>query len=536
MGENMRLKDQLKITVGIVTISSILVIFFVYFLTEQLRSYYFLQEAILETENILLKIEADGNYISRAVRNIFLGADYNKNYDEILKKSSEIEKNFNEISRLAKKYPKHWLNEDKNSKIFKDTTDSQMEFISQTRIFLEKYRDVEQDKRTTLFKEYTKIITPYAERARSLFKELSDISHSYTERYENLFQNRLNQTLYLFISSILVACIAFCGILFYLWRNFFNMLGAEPADLSKIAKIISDGNLQELSLGTYTKNIGVIESLNSMKDRLKALVIKIKQSSDAIKEYNIKLENSSKNLLEISNKNHETATFSKANIDEIIHSVSNVAASIEEMVATLKEISNNSEKTREASSKTYELAVKAQTVMEKLTNSAQKVNSISNIIGQIASQTNLLALNATIEAARAGEAGKGFAVVANEVKELAKQTAQSVQEIENIVKEIQSDCLDAQKVADEILSAVNSVSELANNTAISIEQQSQAISELNQRINETDYKLKSMSSCFDDIESNSEKILQIARDIKEVYDDQNEIINVLNHDISYFKT
>jgi methyl-accepting chemotaxis protein len=40
-----------------------------------------------------------------------------------------------------------------------------------------------------------------------------------------------------------------------------------------------------------------------------------------------------------------------------------------------------------------------------------------------------LALNANIEAARAGETGKGFAVVANEVKHLARQTADATQVI-----------------------------------------------------------------------------------------------------------
>lgn len=60
---------------------------------------------------------------------------------------------------------------------------------------------------------------------------------------------------------------------------------------------------------------------------------------------------------------------------------------------------------------------------------AQDISKVTEVITEISEQTNLLALNATIEAARAGEAGKGFAVAANEIKELAKQTAEATKEI-----------------------------------------------------------------------------------------------------------
>lgn len=67
---------------------------------------------------------------------------------------------------------------------------------------------------------------------------------------------------------------------------------------------------------------------------------------------------------------------------------------------------------------------------------SKEINSITEVIEDIASQTNLLALNASIESARAGEAGKGFAVVAEEIRKLSLDTEEALANIQTIVDEI----------------------------------------------------------------------------------------------------
>ncbi|WP_347060172.1 methyl-accepting chemotaxis protein [Blastococcus sp. HT6-30] len=78
------------------------------------------------------------------------------------------------------------------------------------------------------------------------------------------------------------------------------------------------------------------------------------------------------------------------------------------------------------------------TQVQALASASTAVGDVIRIISTIADQTNLLALNATIEAARAGESGKGFAVVANEVKELARETAQATSKVSEQVAGIQA--------------------------------------------------------------------------------------------------
>ena len=96
-----------------------------------------------------------------------------------------------------------------------------------------------------------------------------------------------------------------------------------------------------------------------------------------------------------------------------------------------------------------------------INDKANKISSVITTINKISDQTNLLSLNAAIEAEKAGEYGRGFSVVAREISRLADQTAIATQDIEHMVREMQSSVssgvMEMDKFSDEVRGGVAEV-------------------------------------------------------------------------------
>ena len=161
-------------------------------------------------------------------------------------------------------------------------------------------------------------------------------------------------------------------------------------------------------------------------------------------------------------------------------SVQSVASASEELAASISEISRQ---VNQASDTARDAAAKAESTNEAVTGlsqSAERIGEVLNMITDIAEQTNLLALNATIEAARAGDAGKGFAVVASEVKSLANQSANATDEIGQQIADIRQATATSAEAIKEIAKTVQQINEISTTIASSVEEQNASTDEISQ--------------------------------------------------------
>ncbi|MFW5489180.1 MAG: PocR ligand-binding domain-containing protein [Desulfovibrio sp.] len=200
------------------------------------------------------------------------------------------------------------------------------------------------------------------------------------------------------------------------------------------------------------------------------------------------------------------------------------AVAMNEMNATVAEVARNAsaaasdaENAREKATSGNNTVIEVESVIKAintqfgiqeqelngLSEQVSGIESIMNVISDIADQTNLLALNAAIEAARAGDAGRGFAVVADEVRKLAEKTMHATSEVTTAVtaiteataKNVNHMHLTRQEVeksismattAREVLQDIVSISDQnfsqAQNIATASEQQAQSSEEISQSI------------------------------------------------------
>ncbi len=281
--------------------------------------------------------------------------------------------------------------------------------------------------------------------------------------------------------------------------------------------------------GDLTQEIGIDtkDEIGELSRGINKFIAGFRSIIAQVKDASIQVAASSEQLSASSEQTNKAAEEIAAVIQEVaagsekqVQSVEESTTIINEMAVGVKQISSNAENVSrtatEASDRASEGNQAIQTSVSQMNSIQQSVNGLSlvikglgdrsqeigqiiNVITDIAGQTNLLALNAAIEAARAGEQGRGFAVVADEVRKLAEQSAQSSQQISQLITMIQNETNQAvdsmENTTKEVLEGitlVNTAGDLFNQIQGSVIDVTSQVEEVSSAVNQMTSRVDQM--------------------------------------------
>lgn len=381
------------------------------------------------------------------------------------------------------------------------------------------------------------------------------------------------------------------------FSNRFQQMIAYLKNIGEVAVHVSEGDLRsQIQLQSQDDQLGnafihmqkglitLISGIRSAADYLSSTSTQMlgtsTRNTEALEQIGNAAEVTSSAMREMSSSAEEV----RLNIEHLSSSVEETSASISQMIASIKHIAENSRKlsgfaadtsttvgtivqsletaadqaehSKTLSEGTAQDAVSGQTSVEqmvtritaisevtqnisniilRLESRSKEIDTILDVINEVAEQTSLLSLNASIIAAQAGVHGRGFAVVADEIKELATRVGTSTKEIARIVKTVQKDSSDAAhaieqgqrevehgvNVAREAGKALNKIGQSAQNSsgvaaeiAVLVREQTTASSHIAESIRDVTNMINEITRATAEQEKNSAQLLETVENMQ----------------------
>jgi methyl-accepting chemotaxis protein len=267
------------------------------------------------------------------------------------------------------------------------------------------------------------------------FVNMSDFVDKRIKKISTDITESLDKNYYLNIVVSLIVLLSTCVVLWRMSRYIVNSINFIDRHISENSKNLNLNN--PINFANNDELGQICSNINTLMFSIQQALLKAKATFHQTEEVNNKVNNSSKDIIDLAQKQDQIVenvnTYTSEIYTELDESrqISETSAKymqedfnmLEKMIKTLNNIVESINK---VSIDEQEIATKIGQLSEQTT----QIRTVLEIINDISEQTNLLALNAAIEAARAGEHGRGFAVVAEEVRKLAERTQKSLLEID----------------------------------------------------------------------------------------------------------
>lgn len=325
--------------------------------------------------------------------------------------------------------------------------------------------------------------------------------------------------------------------------NFFliKIVNSRVQSIADTAAKVGDGDYR-VKFDIQSKDaLGMLSnSLNDMVASSNKVLTEINESSESLASAATELASIADQLVNNADESTAVAEQSANTAGEVSSSMDSVAAASEEsatnlsMIAaateemgnTIQEIAENSARASSTTTEAVLTSQRSQEAVESLGVAADSIGKVTEAITEISEQTNLLALNATIEAARAGEAGKGFAVVANEIKELAKETANATSSIRDAITQIQSQTSSTIEDMSGISTVISDVNEIVQGIVTAVEEQSITTNEIVQNVSQATTGIAEIN---ESIASSSQMSTEVSLGVGQVKERSQDVKNSSEH-------
>ena len=287
---------------------------------------------------------------------------------------------------------------------------------------------------------------------QGFFDQLSaaiDKTYAFNEQMLGFLDHELSQRLEGKRTQMVLLVVALVSVFLaigYLYGAFYVSTRATLKGFGSTLNQVAAGDM------TVRVNVHSQDELGELGEVFNGTVAKIRDLIDLVGQTVVEVERQADRVELVSGESSQAVTAQRGQIEQ-------VATAMNEMSATAQEVARSAAAAVSSAQSVNDETVSGRAMVESQVGSIQRlaseidqsvgvinqlaadsasISQVLDVIKGIAGQTNLLALNAAIEAARAGEQGRGFAVVADEVRNLAKRTHQSTEEIEQMIGRLQN--------------------------------------------------------------------------------------------------
>ncbi len=338
-----------------------------------------------------------------------------------------------------------------------------------------------------------------------------------------------------------------------------NRMARPLGRINQVAKLVAAGNLRDALSALNGLQDGrrrmardeiseLAGSFRTMTDRLAALLGQVQKSG-------LQVTTSATEIAAAARQLESTAVEQAASTRAVSQTTHQITETAQSLVHTMDEVHATSNTTSDTAETGRGKMQNMQEAMQHLVHATEfissklavinekagRISGVVTTINAISDQTNLLSLNAAIEAEKAGEHGRGFVVVAREITRLADQTATATQDIEYMVREMQSSVssgvMEMDKFGEGVRQSVQEVAGIAGQLGAIIEQVRELgpqFDAVQQGMNVQVDGARQISSTMRDLSSAADQSRDSLHEFQHVTEQLNEAVTGLQREVAQF--